>query len=164
MGAHSGRCPACNRFIGPLETCPYCDCPAERQAGLRGLRFAALALALGGLVLLALAVRRQEPPILKASDIRPSMNFARVRMRGVAAGGTRSGATRNGERWYGFTLDDGTGRVRISAFGETATALMARETGSGTPVRVTGWLTVKANQMPSLQVREAAALQTGEDP
>ncbi len=164
MATVPGRCPACNRFIGPLEECPYCDCPAERQAGLRLLRLAALALALGGLVLLALAVRRQEAPLLSADAIRPSMNFARVRMRGLVAGSPRSGATRNGERWYGFTLDDGTGRIRVSAFGELANELAARTTESGMAVRVTGLLTVKANQLPSIQVHEAAALQWGDEP
>jgi hypothetical protein len=92
------------------------------------------------------------------------MNFARVRMEGVVAGKPRSGSTRSGERWYGFTLDDGTGRVRVSAFGETAAALASGTAASGMPVRVHGWLSVRAGQMPSLQVNEPAALQAGAAP
>lgn len=164
MAVTPGRCPACNRFIGPLDECPYCACPAERQAGLRWLRLAAVALAVGGLVLLACAVRRQEPPLLAAGDIKPTMNFACVRLQGSLAGKPRSGTTRSGEAWYGFTLDDGTGRVRVSAFGETAAALAARPAASGMPVRVTGWLSVRANQMPTLSVHEPEAVQNGDEP
>lgn len=164
MGTKPGYCPACNRFIGPLDECPYCACPSERQAGMRLLRIAALALAVGGLILLTLAVRRQDPPLLAARDIQPAMNFARVRLSGHVAGKARSGATRSGEPWYGFTLDDGTGRVRVSAFGDTAAALASRPAESGMPVRVTGLLSIRANQMPTLQVQDPAAVQNGNDP
>jgi hypothetical protein len=168
MPLRPGYCPSCERFIGPLDNCPYCDCPSERQAGLRLLRILAVLLAVGGLALLALAVHDREPAPLAVADIQPSMNFARVRVSGTVAAAPRSGLARSGEPWYGFTLQDGTNRLRLVAFGDTAAALIARHAASdlatGTPVRAEGWLSVRAGQLPSLQIRNPEHLKTGEAP
>ena len=168
MPKRPGVCPACERFIGPLDVCPFCDCPSERQAGLLFLRLLAILLAVGGLALLALAVRQREPPAITVASIRPSMNFARVLVSGSVVTAPRSGRTRSGETWYGLTVEDGTGRIRLSAFGETADTLLARwpspALSTGTPVRAEGWLTVRAGQMPSLQLRDPDHLRPGEAP
>ena len=168
MPARPGYCPACERFIGPLDACPYCDCPCERQAGLRLLRALALAVAVGGLVLLGLAVRRHEAPRVAVSAIAPSMNFARVRVEGAVSAVPKTGQTRSGEPWFGFTLADGSGRIRVSAFGDVAAALAAGDTlaglTSGAPVRAEGWLNIRAGQMPTLQLRDPAHLQLGGAP
>lgn len=168
MPSRPGYCPSCERFIGPLDVCPYCDCASERQAGLRLLRILAVALSLGGLALLAASVRHRETPRLAVAAIQPSMNFARVRFQGKIASTPRSGQTRSGEAWYGFTLQDGTNRLRISAYGETATALIARPASAGwatgVSVRAEGWLSVRAGQMPSLQIRNPGDLTEEEAP
>jgi hypothetical protein len=168
MPVRPGYCPSCERFIGPLDACPYCDCPSERQAGLRLLRILAVVLAVVGLGLLAFSVHDREPAHLAVTSIRPSMNFARVRIRGTVITAPRSGLARSGEPWYGFTLQDGTNRLRISAFGDTASALIARNsTGgltTGISVRAEGWLSIRAGQLPALQIRNPAHLQFGEEP
>jgi hypothetical protein len=159
MGAATGCCPACERFIGPLDTCPYCDCPSERQAGLRILRLLAVLLTVCGLALLAVASRRHVTPSVEIGSIQPSMNFARVRVTGELAVPPRSGTARSGEPWFGFTLDDGTGRIRVTGFGETATGLAAvfsKIGTTGTVVNAEGWLSVRAGREVSLQVRNPA--------
>jgi hypothetical protein len=160
MTTRPGRCPACERFIGPLELCPYCDCPSERRAGLRLLRALAVLLAVGGLLLLALAVRQPAVPSIAAGSIVPSMNFARVRVAGALATTPRSGHSRTGNAWVNFMLEDGTGRIRVSAFGQTAERLLPRLAGAGTGAlcRAEGWLSVRAGQPPSLQIRDPEAL------
>jgi hypothetical protein len=158
MAAPSGRCPACDRFIGPIETCPYCDCPSERQAGLRILRLLAVLLAVGGLALLAYASHIKDTPALQIDAIRPSMNFARIRVTGSMAVPPRSGLARSGDPWCGFTLDDGTGRIRVTAYGRAASALADTFEKTGTETgrlfNVEGWLTVRADQAPALLVRD----------
>ncbi len=164
MPTRPGYCPSCERFIGPLDNCPFCDCPSERQAGLRLLRVLAVSLALGGLALLAFAVHARKPPLLAVASIQPSMNFAHVRIQGTAISPPRSGLARSGEPWYGFTLQDGTNRIRISAFGETAASLIARNDAAGLVtgnfVVAEGWLSVRAGQLPSLQIRNPDQLRS----
>lgn len=162
MPAASGCCPSCERFIGPLDTCPYCDCPSERQAGLRILRLLAVLLAIGGLALLVVAARRHNTPVIEIGSIQPAMNFARVRVIGTLAIPPRSGTTRSGEPWFGFTLDDGTGRIRVTGFGDAATGLTALFPEKGTTgavVNAEGWLSVRAGRDISLQVRNPAQVE-----
>ena len=94
MPTRPGDCPACGRFIGPLDTCPFCDCPAERQASLRWLRALAVAVALGGLALLGLAAAAREPDPVAIAAISPSMQLARIRVDGTIAAPPRSGRCR----------------------------------------------------------------------
>lgn len=166
MTIRPGRCPACERFIGPLDVCPYCDCPTERQAGLRLLRALAILLAVGGLLLLAFAVRQPAVPAVSAGAILPSMNFARVRVAGALASAPRSGRSRSGSAWVNFTLEDGTGRLRVAAFGETAERLLPvlADAGTGAVCRAEGWLSIRAGQLPSLQIRDPAALDLKGEP
>ena len=163
MPTRPGYCPACQRFIGPLEECPFCDCPAERQAGLRLLRLLAVAVAVGGLILLAFAARLRETPRVALNAIRPSMNFARVQVEGAVATAPRSGRSRSGEPWFGFTLADGAAQLRVSAFGETAAALLARDEAAplatGACVRAEGQLSLRAGRLPTLYLRDPNHLQ-----
>ena len=163
MPTRPGYCPACDRFIGPLDTCPYCDCPTERQASVRLLRLLAIAVAVGGLILLALAARRHEIPLIELDAIQPSMNFARVRVEGAVATAPRSGRSRAGKQWFGLTLGDGAARLRVSAFDETAAALLARDDtarpATGAWFRAEGPLSLRAGQPPSLLLRAPNHLQ-----
>lgn len=163
MPTRPGDCPACGRFIGPLDTCPFCDCPAERQASLRWLRALAVAVALGGLTLLGLAAAAREPDSVAIAAISPSMQFARIRVDGIIAAPPRSGRSRNGNAWFSLTLQDQGARLRVAAFGDAADQLASRAAANafatGTWMRAEGSLSFRAEQTPSLLLRQADQLQ-----
>jgi hypothetical protein len=110
----------------------------ETQVGLKSLRIAALAVALGGLFLLYLhAVRRELPPV-RIGDITPVMNFAAVRVRGVLASDARR--LQSGSVLY--VVDDGSGTLPV--FFDPPAAETLPEAGSR--ISVAGRLSVSAGR------------------
>jgi hypothetical protein len=160
--ALEGLCPGCERFIGPADVCPYCGADAFKRPGLRFLRRAALLLALLGLAFLYLAAGRRELPLVRIADITPLMNYASVRVAGAAVGKPYV-SRRNGAADYAaFTLDDGSGRLRVTADGATARALVERRLlpDSGSRAAVSGRLSVSADGGAKLRLQSADQLVT----
>ena len=139
-----GCCPACNRFTGPVPVCPYCDIQIPMPPALRLIKAAAILLASAGLSGLWLSASRLQPPIVRIADISPSMNYARVRIAGRVAGAPRSG--RNDGSIH-FTVNDGTGRLRIYA-----DVAPTEELTSGDGIAVTGSIKISAARDPVLFV------------
>ena len=50
----TSTCPACSRYIGPHQECPYCGLESPHRTLHRALRLTAITLSVAGLALLLL--------------------------------------------------------------------------------------------------------------
>jgi hypothetical protein len=153
-------CPSCERFIGSADLCPYCGADSARPAAFRVFRLAALFLAILGLAFLCLASARRENPRVAIGDISPFMNFARVRVAGTVEKAPYA-PRRDGKLDYlAFTLDDGSGRLRVTAERRVAQELEDRGLipAAGASAEVSGSLSVSADGDPGLRLRRCEDL------
>ncbi|HAL92623.1 MAG TPA: hypothetical protein DCM68_06330 [Verrucomicrobia bacterium] len=104
------NCPSCGRFVGAVTKCPYCGSKVEKRMSLVLLRWAAVLLATIGLFLLFLMAKHREIPVVKLGDIKPTMNFAQIRVDGVVDSDARTFRTGGG---MGFNFSDGTGTIMV---------------------------------------------------
>ncbi len=154
-------CPACTRFIGPAGECPYCGQDAAPSRALRGLRLAALVLAVAGLAALVLMAQRRELPLVAIGSITPTMNHAYVRVVGNVVRAPYT-VKRHGRLEYcSFLLDDGTGTLRVQTYRDAARQLAAADAlpRRGARVAVTGALHVIAAEEPRLRLHAADQMQ-----
>ncbi|MFO7870548.1 MAG: hypothetical protein R6V03_03850 [Kiritimatiellia bacterium] len=141
-------CPGCERFIGPADKCPYCGADSAKPGFLRLLRRLSLAAAAAGVLFLYLMAVNRELPLIKVSDITPTMNFAYVRVRGKVIRKPYVGRDEPGSSpsYVSFSLNDGTGVLRAVAYRQAASKL--HEAGlipaEGERVEVSGSLSVSA--------------------
>lgn len=155
--AEAAHCPSCSRFIGPAQTCPYCDAEARGGAPLGWLRLAAWLIACLGLALLYVFARTTPVPALRARDISPLMDRARVRVAGVVDGEPRAGRTRSGSEYYSFRLRDESGPIRVVSYGQTARELAAAgRLRAGDRVEAEGALSVSADEPPEVRLRSSS--------
>ncbi len=157
--APSARCPVCGEYVGPARRCARCGATLDVRMSLRVFRWAAVGLATVGLGLLFLAARYREIPRLAVGDIERTMNFAYVRMAGVAADDAR--AFRRGDRIESlrFTLRDDTGEIVVRAYGDRAREIadLGRAPRAGDRVEVAGTLSI-ADEGVSLRLQSAEQL------
>lgn len=116
------RCPNCNRFVGAHMACPYCGTKVSKRMSVTLFKYGALGISFLGLILLYLAVRVIEVPIVKVEDITETMNFAYVRVVGNI---TRANVYEGGSLY--LTVDDGTGTISVKAYGKVSEELMRME-------------------------------------
>lgn len=154
----SPLCPSCNRYIGPVRRCPYCNADAFRSPMMRAIRWIALLLATAGLLCLYVAARHHDPPTIQIDTITPVMNFAHVSLAGRIPRKPYISADRN---YVSFLLDDTTGTIRVAAYRNIAHALLSNNTlpESGNRVTVRGTLNLSAHDMPKLYLRNRDHLQ-----
>ena len=161
--AREGTCPGCERFIGPADACPYCGADAAPRPGFRFLRYASLLLAVLGLAFLYLSTTRRDIPLVRIADITPLMNYASVRVAGTVVGNPYVKQANGVVDYVAFTLDDGSGRLRVTADGRVARALASRRTlpGAGSRVGAAGSLSVPAEGVARLRLQAADQLAAG---
>ena len=104
------NCPSCGRFVGAVTKCPYCGAKVEKRMSLVAIRWAAVLLATVGLFLLFLMAKHRNIPVVKLGDVKPTMNFAQIRVEGVAESDARTFRTGGG---MGFNFTDGTGTIMV---------------------------------------------------
>ncbi|MCG2678112.1 hypothetical protein L6386_06125 [bacterium] len=136
------KCPSCNRFVGVHTTCPYCGARISKRMSVMLFKYGALAVAFIGLILLYLAARVVETKVIKVRDVIPSMSFAYVRVQGTVPFQPRIYPE---TKSLSFTVDDGTGRISIKAYGAVTEELIRTEKlpKIGDWVDVAGQLQVK---------------------
>jgi len=152
-----GVCRACDRYIGAVNVCPYCDERVVRPLPLRVLRFAALALAIGGLVILYAAARIRDRPTVRVDSLTPLMNYAPVNVQGTVDRNPYVGRDENGEVDYAsFRVHDGSGWIRVATYGGAARALVDSEVfpSKGDEVNVTGKLQFSQEGEPKLRLAD----------
>ncbi|MFC1498146.1 hypothetical protein ACFLS1_06720 [Verrucomicrobiota bacterium] len=150
-------CPGCERFIGPVDVCPYCEAGSARNPVYRILRYSALILGIVGLAFLYLMVKHRELPVVKVGDINSMMNYAYVRVCGMVEKDAYI-AIRNEEVDYlSFAIDDGTGQLRVAAYRDVARELVEKNIvpRKGAFVDVTGGLRVRAQSQVKLILQSA---------
>jgi len=153
-------CPSCERFIGPAEVCPYCDCDSAKNPMFRCLKYGAVVLAVAGLILLYLMARHSEVPEIKIAGITPMMNFGLVRIKGLVEKDAGSWKKKGQAESVSFLVDDGSGQIRVVAYGPVARALIARSLLPKrlAAVEITGSLNVSADGNSRLILRSADEL------
>lgn len=132
-----GGCPSCGRFVGPKGVCPYCGVRIGKRISLQLTKILSIVGAFVGLGVLYTLSFISEIPSVPIEKISPAMNFATVRITGVAA---RDSYRREG--YLAFSLSDGTGEIWIRGYREIDTIPVYGDT-----VEVIG----------SIQVREERA-------
>jgi len=143
-----GVCRVCDRYIGAVNVCPYCDERVVRPRPVRILRLAAVLLAVGGLAMLFVVARTRDVPVVKAGDLTALMNRATVRLRGTVDQQPYLGRDDEGRIDYvSFRIHDGSGRIRVAAYDGTARALVASDAlpARGDEIDVTGNVRISNN-------------------
>ena len=152
-GAH---CPSCERFIGPVSSCPYCGATSYVRPEIRVLRISAILLIVVGLGLLYVAARHRELPVVSISDIGPTMNFGYVRVIGTIE---RKPYVGRAGGYVSFSLYDGTSRLRVVIQGAMADAWVAGGLPEkGTVVDVAGSLSITADRGVKLYLKDLSQL------
>lgn len=141
-GSRAAYCPSCERYIGPADACPYCDADSARAPSLRWFRRGAVVFAAVGVGALLFTARYREVPRVDPGGLKPTMQYARVRMTGTVERNAFVGEKNGQVDYLAFTLADGTQSVRVVAYSDVAVALAgARQVPrSGERVRVEGSL------------------------
>ncbi|MCF7847327.1 MAG: hypothetical protein K9M45_00645 [Kiritimatiellales bacterium] len=151
------QCPHCGHFTGPLSRCAYCGQRMGKRMKLQTLRVAALLFAIGGLFLLHLYASQREIPLIQIGSIKPTMNFAFVRVQGTVEADSRM--LKSGGLF--FSVDDGSGT--LSAFLGKPQAEDLSRAGifprAGDRVSVAGTLSVSAGKDVSLRVQSAGQIE-----
>jgi hypothetical protein len=148
----SPLCPSCERFIGPVGKCPYCDADARKMPMMVAVRIVAILLATVGLGLLYAAARHREPPVVQIESITPVMNFAHVRIVGSVS--KRAYIGKDGD-YISFSVADDSGSLRVAAYRDVARKLIATRhlPNAGDQVEVRGSLSVAADSAPKLYLK-----------
>lgn len=141
-------CASCRRYIGPMETCPYCRTRNPKRYSTRALRWGSLLAALVLLLAVHQYAVRSDVPLLKAGDIGPANNLGYVRVEGmVVAGPVFYRNDDEGRNSLRFDIDDGTGVVTVRTYETTAEGLLkgGRWPSYGDTVKVAGTLRFREN-------------------
>ena len=116
----SDHCPSCQRYAGAADNCPYCDEEIIKPCSIRFLRHASLILGIIGVAFLLLMSRNRELPIIQVADITPTMNFARIRVKGRVERTPYVSKKEGVVNYLSFLLDDGTGTMLVELSGLNA--------------------------------------------
>jgi hypothetical protein len=160
-GTRPEFCPSCERYIGPVSVCPYCDADAAVPRAMRVIKVSAVLLASAGLALLFVMSRSKDVPEVKVSELTPLMNFGSVQVSGTVSRNPFIGREKGEIDYISFLLDDGTGRVRVQVYGLTAKELS--EAGmiprQGQQLRAAGSLNVSGEGDVKLRLRSVGDLE-----
>ena len=113
-----------------------------------------------GIGVLYLMASNQTLPLKQVADLSPAMNYGHIRVQGTV---TRAPLIRHYEDdvdYVSFTIDDGTGRIRVLAYRDTALSLSidGNIPTEGDQVVAGGVLNIRNKQNRSLTINQAAAL------
>ncbi len=141
-------CSSCGRFVGALTRCPHCGASVHKRMSVRVTRHAALVLGVVGLILLYLMATHKELTVVKIGDIKPTMNFAAVRIIGTVSSDARIFRQAGRVKSIRFDVDDGTGEIPVAAYQAQARGLMDQKKipRMGDHVQVSGSLSIAADE------------------
>lgn len=154
-----GTCPACTRYIGSHQECPYCGIESPNRSRLRALQITAITLSLAGLVTLLLVGRQATAPLIAISRLIPVMNHGHVTLIGTVLTAPNISGSSADPKSFTFTLADPSGQILITATQRIAKQILAH---NGPPVanqrmQVTGTLYLAAGR-PARMYLDSAPL------
>ena len=149
-------CPSCGREVDSRVTCPHCGANLQRRLTIGLFGLLAILLAVGGLAMLYAVAVNTPIPAIRIGQIQAAMNYAYVRIEGHVA---RLPTFNPDSESLTFWVEDGTGRLPVSAFRSEARALIQsdRVPSLGDRVSVEGLLRVRED-VPWLTLNSADAL------
>lgn len=154
------ECGSCGRYIGPVLTCPYCGAAAEGRFPIQTLRWAALLLGVFGLLVFYALAWRSELPVTAVSTLKPSMQNARIRIKGEVVTKPYVLKREGAPNLVTFDVDDGTGRITVAASRSAAVGIAAtdRIPEKGAAVQATGTLNARPGRRLRLYLEAASSL------
>lgn len=111
-------CINCGKYIGVKEICPYCGEEQPKPISLKFLRYLSVVIAVGGIFFLFIAAKTGKAPLVKIKDLKPTMNFAKIRIKGLVESSPYYSEERGA--YLSFWITDGTGSIQVRAFKKTA--------------------------------------------
>ena len=175
------RCPSCGRFVGAHYKCPYCGAHIKHRLSLRLFKYGSVWMAIIGVAILYLvAIKVIHVPVVKVGDITGLYNFANAKIVGKVVK-VKPLRGKKGKRSFSITVDDGTGEIRITAWGdvtediarldriprvedeiEATGAIKIDEVyGTSLSLQSADLLTIKPAIFSSLKVKEVYPLEAG---
>jgi|GEM_PF-6734524 len=162
-------CETCGRYIGPVETCPYCRSKHKKNPTIIRVKWGSLVLGVVALLIMWGIATTMEASVVKIGDIQRQNNMGIVKIIGMV-----NDAPRYYEREYGeigtisFTVDDGTGIAQIRTYDTAATRMkqLGNIPAYGDNVELTGqvrWqgdkVTITLNSAEQLIIHRAQAVE-----
>jgi DNA/RNA endonuclease YhcR with UshA esterase domain len=117
-----GECPGCGHFVGPYGRCPYCGTDVGQRMAVRVFKIVSLLLAGIGLAIVLLVAGRSGPPVYEIGALGGTMNWAYIRVEGVASRQPTYDAETESLR---FWLSDGSGEIMVVAYRAQAQKMLA---------------------------------------
>jgi exonuclease VII large subunit len=135
-------CPSCGRFVGTYLICQHCGENIEKRKLLVFLKYFSVIGSILGLIILYVLAKNTPFVDMKIKDIKKTMNFGQIRVKGKAVADTLYLPEKN---FFTFSLEDGTGRISVIGFGETVRSLAENDKlpQEGDTVEVVGTLQIK---------------------
>ena len=155
------RCPSCGSFLGTATRCPRCGAAAGKHISVRFFRWAAVVLTVGGLGLLYLMTVKREIPTVRIADVKPTMNFAYIRVTGTVVSETRIFREGNQVRSLRFTIGDGDAELPVTAYRAQAQELVdaRRVPHKGDRVSVAGALAITGGKDVLMRIQSPEHVQ-----
>jgi len=142
-------CASCGRFVGALSKCPHCGAKVNKRLSVRATRYAAVLLAVIGLALLYWMSVTAPIQTIKIGDIKPTMNFAFIRVEGTVSSDARIFQKNGRTASLSFSVDDGTGDLSIRAYRDQAKEMVEQNIipRIGDKIAVAGGLSVSSDKV-----------------
>jgi len=105
-------CPSCGRYVGAYEICPNCQAKIEKRVSLKLVRRISIIGAAIGVILLFIAAKNKEVPLINVGNISINNNMALVKVKGTVV----SQKLNTEKDSFRLTIDDGTGRLTLNGF------------------------------------------------
>ena len=134
-------CPSCFRFTGTYEKCPYCGAMVFKRISVRFFRWGSLVFSFIGLLLLWMAAKGTEVPLIKVDMIKPSMSMGFVKVTGRI-----TNVPELHPEWKSLYLrvKDGSGEIVVNAYSQIAETVMEKMTlHKGDEVSIKGMVRFK---------------------
>lgn len=145
-------CPECGQFLGPMNVCPYCRTKVKGRVDIKTLKAMSILLAVVGVGLLLVWANLRGPAEMNLGDITKRQNYAFIEINGMVVGDARyyTKVSDNGEVFpysLSFTVDDGTGQLRVKAYDEVTKDIIEKKNipTNGDRVKVWGNVNYRGN-------------------
>ncbi len=142
-------CPNCGRYVGSLEVCPYCGTKIPKHTAYYYAKYGALTFAVIGVILILLIAQNMPVPYVHIGDIKPTYNYAYVKIRGIVSSPPSLVIKSDGSSTLYINIDDGTGELSVHIYNPVIgrMAKSGKIPGYGDFVEITGEIYFRGTNM-----------------